>query len=121
FGTRGAGQFISALRSGKLNFDDLAASAGLSGDTILDVADDTNDWRESLTLLKNRALLAIEPVAMRVFDLLGKAAKGATVFITALTGGSELNEFDGALRVINNLGIKAREVFQAFAGFLTGT
>lgn len=72
FGTRGAGQMIAALKSGKVNLDDLAGSAGLSGDGILEVAKETADLSEQWQIFKNRVMLAVEPVATRVFNALGK-------------------------------------------------
>lgn len=70
FGSRGGGQMVSALRSGKLALDDLTGSAGLSGDGILEVANETADLSEEWQKFKNQALLAIEPVATRVFNAL---------------------------------------------------
>lgn len=75
FGTRGAAQFVAAVKTGKVNIDDMAASAGLSQDTIIGVANDTADMAESWQLFKNRALLAIEPVATRVFNAFGDGMK----------------------------------------------
>lgn len=71
FGSRGANQAIQAIQSGALAFDDLAAAAGLTGDTILGVAAETSDAAEGWQVFKNNALLAIEPVANAVFALAG--------------------------------------------------
>lgn len=72
FGTRGAAQFVGAVQSGKLNLDDLVASAGLSGDSILAVGEDTADLAEQFTMFKNNALVTIEPVATSLFSALGE-------------------------------------------------
>lgn len=71
FGSKGAGQFVSALQSGKVNLDDLAGSVTGVKDTILGVAAETSDAAESWQVFKNNALLAIEPVANAVFGLAG--------------------------------------------------
>lgn len=73
FGTRNATQFIGAIESGTLALEDLEAVAGMTGDTILDVANETNDFGEQWQIFKNKALVAIEPVASAVFDGLGSA------------------------------------------------
>lgn len=72
FGTRGAGQFVAAVQSGKLNLDDLMAATGATSDTILGASDDTKDFAESWQIFKNRALLAVEPIATRVFNTIGQ-------------------------------------------------
>jgi phage-related protein len=72
FGTKGATAFVGALQSGKINLDDLTASAGLTGDTILGLGQETADAAESWQLIKNKALLALEPMGTAVYDLAGK-------------------------------------------------
>lgn len=70
FGTRGASQFVGAVQAGALSLDDLAKAAGQTSDTILDVADETDDFAEKWQLVKNNALLALEPLGSAVFDAL---------------------------------------------------
>lgn len=87
FGTRGAGQFVSALKSGKINLDDLTGSAGLSGDTILKAGEDTKDFREQWQLFKNNVLVKIEPLATRVFAAISDGmAYVVDVGLPALSG-----------------------------------
>lgn len=73
FGTKGAAQFVGALQSGKVNMDDLTAAVGASEDTILGLGKETADAAENWQLVKNKALLALEPLGTAVFDLAGKA------------------------------------------------
>lgn len=73
FGTRGAAQFLAAIKSGALGVDDLTASTLLSGDTILGVAKDTADFSEAWQLFRNDAMLKLEPVAKRVFGTMTDA------------------------------------------------
>lgn len=71
FGTRGAAQFVAAVKSGKLSVDALTASTFEHGDSILKAGEDTADFAEQWQLFKNRALVQIEPLASRVFTTLG--------------------------------------------------
>ena len=73
FGTRNASQFIGAIESGTLALEDLESVAGMTGDTILGAAEETNDFGEQWQIFKNKALVAIEPVASALFDGLGSA------------------------------------------------
>lgn len=41
FGTKGASQFVGALKSGSINLDDLSKAAGQTSDSILGTAADT--------------------------------------------------------------------------------
>lgn len=70
FGTRGAAQFVGALQNGKLNMDDLIGSAKLSGDTILGVADSTQDFGERWDKFVNQMMVAFEPIGTKVFNLI---------------------------------------------------
>lgn len=67
FGTKGASQFVGALKSGSINMDDLSKAAGQTSDSILGTADDTADFAESWQLVKNNAMLALEPLASDIF------------------------------------------------------
>lgn len=82
FGTRGAGQFVAALKSGKVNLDDLTGAARGSQDGILGVADKTKDFPELWQQFKNQATLALAPLAA---DLLPKLSDGLTKLSEKLT------------------------------------
>lgn len=71
FGTRGATQFVTAIQSGRLNLEDLTKVTEGNRNTIVGATRDTEDFGEKLTLLKNRVMLALEPVANRVFNAIG--------------------------------------------------
>ncbi|AZS11714.1 tail length tape measure protein [Arthrobacter phage Maja] len=73
FGTRGATQFIGAIKSGALNLDNMSKAAGQTGDTILGVGKDTADFAEQWQLFKNRVLVWLEPLGSKVFGALGTA------------------------------------------------
>lgn len=78
FGTRGAAQFVDAVKSGTLSVEDFMGATGATEDTILGVAEETRSASEEWQLFKNQALLAIEPIAIKLFDLLGPALETAS-------------------------------------------
>lgn len=71
FGTRGATQFVGAIKAGKVDLDALTKATGATSDTILKAGRDTADFAEHWQVFKNRALIALEPIATRVFGALG--------------------------------------------------
>jgi TP901 family phage tail tape measure protein len=78
FGARAGPQFAALIREGKLSYEDFSKAIADGGDTIMQAASQTDDWREKLETLKNKALVALEPIASRVFEgltsLIGFAA-----------------------------------------------
>ncbi len=87
FGTRAANQFVGAVQSGTLALDDLLVSAGTSSDTILGVAAETADFAETWQIVKNNALLALEPLGSKVFGAVGDALKGAVPYVRDFAAG----------------------------------
>lgn len=81
FGARAGPDMAAAIREGRFAIGDLFDTIANGEDTIRSAADDTNDWRESLNVLKNRVLVALEPLATRVFGAIGDAVEAATPFI----------------------------------------
>lgn len=67
FGTRAGPALATAIREGKLSYEELLSTLKGSEETILGVADDTKDWAERLAELKNNILLALEPLGERFF------------------------------------------------------
>lgn len=67
FGARAGPALASAIREGKLEYTDLVEQLKNSKETILGVAGETKDWTESIVELKNKLLLALEPLAERFF------------------------------------------------------
>lgn len=70
FGTRGATQFVEALKQGKIGADDMMKSIGATDDTILGVAGETSDFAEKWQIVQNNAQLALEPLGSAVFSAL---------------------------------------------------
>ncbi len=75
FGARAGTDVFKAIQEGRFELGRFSDQITSGTDTIRGAADDTNDWRESLEVLKNRALVLIEPLATRVFNALGQGAK----------------------------------------------
>lgn len=73
FGTKGAGQFVDAVKLGTLSVDDFVSATGATGDTILGAAADTKDFAEQWMIFKNKVLIALEPIATRVFTAISQA------------------------------------------------
>jgi len=84
FGARGGAAMAMAIREGRLNLDDLIESLKTGTDTINDASAATMDWKEKLILLRNNIGVALEPLAMKVFDALGKGIDKVTPKIEAL-------------------------------------
>lgn len=77
FGKRAAPDMFAALQEGKFDLTTLLDQIQNGSETIGGAAEDTYDWQESLTQLKNKGLLLIEPIANRVFGALASGAKFA--------------------------------------------
>lgn len=73
FGARAGADMADTILGGKLAVEDLDAVIAGSGDTILAVGKETMDWRERLTQLKNKVLVALEPHLTKLFEGLSKA------------------------------------------------
>ena len=73
FGTKGATQFLQAVEDGTMSIESIRDAALGAGDGIMGTYESTKSWGESLEVLKNKAALALEPLASGVFEALGTA------------------------------------------------
>lgn len=85
FGARGGAGFVAAVQSGKFEYEDFMDSIGASGDTIGGVAEETADFAEKWDQFKLKAMLALEPVATAVFNMLVPALEFASDAMTGLS------------------------------------
>ncbi len=69
FGTRGAVQFVNAVKSGAVSMDQLTNTAAKQGDSILDAEGATVTWTKTWNLFKNNVIIALEPLATRFFNV----------------------------------------------------
>lgn len=112
FGVRAANDMVAAIREERFSYDDLKKSIKGGSDTIAKAAADTNDWRESLTVLKNKALVALEPVLSAAF---GGLSKGVDAVGKALTSDKAKGIFDGIKDAAGVAVGKLGEAWQAVA------
>src|SRR5204862_2884758 len=71
-GAKAGPKFAALVRSGQFSFDNLGEAIAGGSDTIIGAGKDTQDFAEKFEMFKNRALVAIEPIATRVFTILGQ-------------------------------------------------
>lgn len=81
FGTRGAPQFVAALKTGKINLEDMASAAGLSGDSILGVAEETKSFPQLWQEFKNSATLALAPIGAKLMPAISDALTAAAPYL----------------------------------------
>lgn len=72
FGARGGPKLAEALRSGQLSVDDLANRITKGGDTIGKATHDTENFSEKFDIMKNKLLVAVEPVTTAFYNMFGK-------------------------------------------------
>jgi TP901 family phage tail tape measure protein len=73
FGARAGPDLAAAVREGRFELDDLLGTIAGGSETIMKAGEDTRDFSEKWQLFKTRVLVALEPIAMRVFDAMGSA------------------------------------------------
>ncbi|MBM4414898.1 MAG: hypothetical protein FJ035_01205 [Chloroflexi bacterium] len=67
FGARAGPDMAAAILEGRFAIDDYLVAIQGGSDTVNGAAEDTDDWREKLTVLKNQALVAMEPALSAFF------------------------------------------------------
>jgi TP901 family phage tail tape measure protein len=72
FGARAGPDMAAAIREGRFEVGDLADTIANGTDTINSAAKDTESFGEKWQIFKNRVLVAIEPIASRFFDAVGR-------------------------------------------------
>jgi len=110
FGTRGAAQFVAAVKSGKVNLDDMMKSAGAGNDTILKAGTAVSTFSSKWLMFKNNVLIAVKPLADAVFKAFGD---GMQFMID--TGLPALQKFGAALSE------KVMPILKKIGDFITGT
>jgi len=72
---RGGATMAEAIRTGKLEVDDLVKTLEGSDETINKAAEDTWDFAEQFKMFKNNVMTAIEPLAKTIFGMAGDFMK----------------------------------------------
>ncbi|MCI5996099.1 MAG: phage tail tape measure protein [Blautia sp.] len=70
FGTKAGSTMAAAIRDGTLSIEDLTTELEANGETILGCAEDTYTLSDRLQLFKQKAQVALEPLANTVLDSL---------------------------------------------------
>jgi TP901 family phage tail tape measure protein len=73
FGQRAGPDLAAAVREGRFSLDDLMGTLNGSSETIMGAGKDTMDFTEQWVMFKNKAMLTLEPVAVRVFGIISDA------------------------------------------------
>lgn len=111
FGQRAGPDLADAIAGGKFELDGMLSAITDGEDTISKAADDTEDFGEKWTLLKNRILVGLEPLATKVFDSIGEAMDRLGPVIDELMGG--VRAFQAAFRIFDG-----DVTSSGFAGFM---
>lgn len=111
FGTKGAAQFVGAVRSGALSLEQIRDSALGAGDGILGTMERTESFGEKLERLKNKAAVALEPLASGLIEGITAAFARLEAFV------DENQEAFAALGQV--LGTVAQVVGGVLSGALT--
>jgi TP901 family phage tail tape measure protein len=72
FGQRAGPDLADAIAGGKFQIDEMLGAITGGTDTINAAAKDTESFGEKWTLIKNRVLVGLEPLATRVFTAIGE-------------------------------------------------
>ena len=84
FGTRGATQFLAAVKSGSLDIEDLGSEATSASGTILETAQSTMTASDKWTMFKSKMSDALEPVASGLMEGLTDAMDGISDALGAI-------------------------------------
>jgi len=104
FGQRAGPDLADAITGGKFAIDDMMGAISGGKDTIRGVAKDTDDWKESLNVLKNKVLVGLEPIVTALFDAVGWLADA----FVKLTENKDVQEF------FRDVGDTARSLVDTF-------
>jgi TP901 family phage tail tape measure protein len=74
FGQRAGPDMAAAIREGRFEIGDMVKALDKSGGAIDDADKRTRDWRESLAILRNKAMVLIEPLATKMFNAINDGA-----------------------------------------------
>ena len=130
FGAKAGPKFAEMIRSGQLSYGDLLGQIQGGSETILGAGQDTQDFGEKWDLFKNRVLVALEPIATRVFSAIGdlmtiigekagpvlaELTGGFTALIAAFQAGGNDVTSSGLAGAMERIGLVARSVWDALS------
>lgn len=118
FGARAGPDMAAALREGRFDISELFGTVAEGSETILGAAEDTKSFGERWTEFKNRVLVAIEPLARRVFEGVGRVFEIIAPKIESFITGTLIPAFDAISDWWGKHGPKIMEVIRAVARFI---
>lgn len=92
FGAKAGPRLAAMIREGKLSFEEMQQAIVSGSDTIIGAGADTEDFAEKFTRMKNRIMVAVEPLASKVFGAIGEAMDKLAPKIEQLTNWFKENE-----------------------------
>lgn len=121
FGTRGAAQFVGALESGALSIEDMTAALAENDDAILTTAEETKSFAQAWEEVKNNLLIALEPFASGVFDLVSEVLIAIVPIIQTIADVFQLISpvVEGVFSVITTVVTNAMTVIQGIISAVT--
>lgn len=81
FGTKGASQFVAAVKSGSVSLDALTDSALGAGEGIMGTMEATMDWPERWELIQNKSKEALAPLGGALMDAASQGAEALSAAI----------------------------------------
>lgn len=75
FGTKSAGQFIQAIKSGRMNVDELKKSVDGNKNGIMDAGGAITSMSGAWQMMKNNVLILIEPLVTKIFGAMQSGIK----------------------------------------------
>jgi TP901 family phage tail tape measure protein len=114
FGAKAGPKLAAMIREGKFSFEEMTAALAGGGETIMGASEDTQDFSEKLTLLKNRVFLALEPIATKVFNKIGELMDTLGPKVEQLT--AWMTENGDTMKIL--AGIVAGVVVVAIGGYI---
>lgn len=80
FGRKAGPELAAAIKEGRFEISDLLGVIEGGSETIIGAGKDTQDFGEKWTMIKNRVFVALEPIAMRLFDAIGRGMDNVAKF-----------------------------------------
>ncbi|MFC9769676.1 phage tail tape measure protein, partial [Rhodococcus jostii] len=124
FGTKGAGQFVNAVKSGAVSVEGLTAAVDANQQGVLDAGGAIPTLSSAWALFKNNVMIALEPVATRVFGIFIDGltwfrTTGVQTIQTVVGAFTGLLDGTGALGVLGDVFDETMGGFRAFAAAFT--
>jgi phage-related minor tail protein len=85
FGARVGPDMAAAIREGRFELSELVSTLKTSGETINGAAFETMDFAEQLTVMKNKAAVALEPLGSSLMQAVNSAMPAIESLIGKLT------------------------------------